>query len=190
MPKRRKLNNRTPESTRVLPKRFQTCPICSHAIPVSELYAHYKYERSLLSGPDLSNKRPAAVQALAKIVNHPQTAKRSEAGVLINRVRANRDARRNNHIADDETSIDECPICGLRLRGIGMSASEHVSSCLDAQQEESGTSGWDEYEIAGQRRTRVISLLPEGVRSIPGAVIRSDDEGGDEFIDVEGNTED
>ena len=160
---------------------------------MSELAAHYEYERNLLSNSQAVNKRPAAVQALAKIVDRPRFAKRTEASNLLSRVRTNRESRRNNRLADDEVqAIDECPICGLRLSGIGMTVNEHVSACLDMQVQEDRSSqqdGWDIYEVAGQTRVRAIGMLEGGVRSIPGAAVATSNEEVDVFVDVEGDAE-
>jgi E3 ubiquitin-protein ligase RNF220/Zinc finger, C3HC4 type (RING finger) len=186
MPKRRKLNNETSNIPRILPKRSHICPICSTSIPISDLQSHYTHERNLLSTPPQPTKRPAAVLALAKITDHPRSSKRTEATTLLNRIRANRDSRRTNQGSHDSRNIEECPICGLRLRGIGISVNEHVSSCLDLQGQEDS---WDVYQIAGQTRVRAIGLLEGGIRDIPGAVIHTDDEGVDVFVDVEGDTE-
>jgi len=193
MPKRRKLNTEG-ESLRILPKRSHICPICSSSIPVADLPAHYAHERSLLSTPQPTNKRPAAVLALAKIVDRPRLAKRSEVNSLLNRVRSNRDARRNNEqTTEEEGQIEECPVCGLCLAGTGTSVTEHVTSCIDsrlhdedAQQE----NGWDMYEVGGQTRVRAIDLLEGGIQSLPGATIHTDnDDGVEVYVDVEGDSE-
>jgi len=195
MPKRRKLNNNERiDSRRSHPKRSHVCPICSSSIPISELRIHYLHERNLLSASTQpTNKRPAAVVALSKIIDRPRVSKRTEASNLLSRVRTNRESRRNNRsIEDDGTNIEECPVCGLRLIGIGIPASEHVSSCLDAQMQEErqgSEDNWDIYEVAGQRRVRAIGLLEGGVQSIPDAIINRDEEGLDVFVDVEGDTE-
>lgn len=192
MPKRPRLDSDAAAPIRVLPKRSHVCPVCSNPVPIADLTAHYAYERRRLSGPSPTNKRPAAVVALAKITDHPRVAKRTEVSTLIARVRANRESRRNNHIDDiEEGQAEECPICGLRLIGIGTTASEHVSSCLDlqVQEEEREENSWNVYQVAGQTRVRAIGLLEGGVRSIPDAVIHTDDDGVDVIVDVEGDAD-
>jgi E3 ubiquitin-protein ligase RNF220 len=193
MSKRRKVAHEPLTPTRSLPKRYHVCPICSASIPTADIAAHYVHERNQLSACQPSIKRPAAVEALAKIVNRPRS-KRTEADLLLNRVRANREARRNSEIVglEDDQNIQECPLCGLRLIGIGMSASEHMQSCIDLQGElerEREEETWDRYEVAGQIRVRAIGLLEGGIRNIPNAVVHSDDDGPDCIVDVEGDSE-
>jgi hypothetical protein len=98
----------------------------------------------------------------------------------------------------DAGGVGECPICGLELRGIGVSVNEHVSSCLDSQtqeeedeeEEEEGGGNWDVYTFGGQTRVRAIGLLEGGVRSLPDAVVHIDDGNGvDVFVDIEGDTD-
>lgn len=194
MPKRRKLNSESSESpSRILPRRSYLCPICSISIPAPEVAAHYKYERNLFSTPQAANKRPAAVLALAKIVDRPRLPKRNEVNSLLYRVRANREARRKQERIEDEgREVRECPICGLSMAGIGMSVSEHVSSCLDMRiQEERREQGdWEVYEVAGQTRVRAMTLLEGGIQSLPNAAVNTDhDEEMEIFVDVEGDTE-
>src|SRR5271154_466115 len=169
MRKRRKLNDQASESLRILPKRSHTCPICSLSIPTTDLHPHYLHERNLLS-PPTSSKRPAAVLALAKITDRPRLPKRTEVSSLLHRVRANRDTRRNNCVPEGDVGVEECPVCGLRLGGIGMGMNEHVSSCLDLRVQEERREqedGWEVYEVGGQRRVRAIGLLEGGVQSLP-----------------------
>jgi hypothetical protein len=196
MPKRRWLDDgiEAKESVRVLPKRSHNCPICSMSFPISELQAHYSHERSLLSSPQQTNKRPAAVLALAKIVDRPRLPKRNEITNLLSRVRANRDSRRNNLVINEhEGEAEECPVCGLCLIGIGTSAEDHVSTCLDIWTQEERRSqdeGWDVYQVGGQTRVRAMGLLEGGVHVLPDAVIHTDiDDMMDVFVDVEGDTE-
>src|SRR5579862_3646862 len=194
MHKRRKLNPETIDPpSRILPRRSYFCPICSTSIPISDLVAHYKYERDLVATPTSANKRPAAVLALAKIVDRRRLPKRNEVTSLLSRVRGNRDARRKQErIEDDGREVQECPVCGLRMAGIGMSVSEHVSSCLDLRiQEERREDGdWEVYEVAGQTRGRAMGLLEGGVQSLPTAVVNRDqDEDVEVFVDVEGDAE-
>ena len=95
----------------------------------------------------------------------------------------------------DPGGVPECPICGLELRGIGVSVNEHVLSCLDSQtqeEEEEVEEGgnWDVYTFGGQTRVRAIGLLEGGVRSLPDAVVHTDDGNGvDVFVDIEGDTD-
>jgi hypothetical protein len=196
MPKRRRLNDATEEkeSVRVLPKRSHNCPICSMSFSISELQAHYSHERNLLSEPQPTNKRPAAVLALAKIVDRRRLPKRNEITNLLSRVRANRDSRRNNLATnDDEGEAEECPVCGLCLIGIGTSVEDHVSTCLDIRIQEERRNqdeGWDVYQVGGQTRVRAMGLLEGGVQSLPNAVIHTDvDDVMDVFVDVEGDAE-
>ena len=192
MGKRRKLNEELTESLRVLPKRSHICPVCSSSIPTPELQSHYLHERNLLSCPPTSSKRPAAVVALAKIVERPRAAKRTEVSSLLHRVRTNRETRRSNCVPDVDSEAEECPVCGLRLAGIGVDGNEHVSSCLDSRVQEERREqgdGWEVYEIGGQRRVRAIGLLEGGVQSLPDAVVNSEDDGVDVFVDVEGDAE-
>src|SRR5271170_2177534 len=166
MPKRRRLNSEASESVRLLPKRSHTCPICSSSIPISEIAAHYDHERKQLDQLQPTNKRPAAVLALAKIADRPRQAKRTEQSQLLSRVRANRESRRKNENVDSGR-VGECPVCGLELQGIGISADEHVSACLDerVQEERRREEGnWDVYQFGGQTRVRAIGLLEGGVR--------------------------
>src|SRR5271169_2131000 len=152
MSKRRKLNNDTPEPARVLPKRSHVCPVCSTSIPISDLPAHYEHERKLFqSAPRQppTTKRPAAVLALSKIIDHPRNAKRTEESIVLSRVRANRESRRKNQGLEN-TLVEDCPICGLELSGTGVSVNEHVSICLDNQREEEEGGNWDVYTFGGQ----------------------------------------
>jgi len=192
MRKRRKLNDDASESLRILPERSHACPICSLSIPTSDLQTHYLQERNLLSSPLTSTKRPAAVLALAKIIDRPRLPKRTEVSSLLHRVRANRETRRSNCVPEGVTAVEECPVCGLRLVGIGMGANEHVSSCLNLRLQEERweqEDGWEVYEVGGQRRVRAIGLLEGGVQSLPDATINADDDGMDVFVDVEGDAE-
>jgi len=78
------------------------------------------------------------------------------------------------------------------MAGIGMSVSEHVSSCLDLRmQEERGEQEeWEVYEVAGQRRVRAIGMLEGGVQSLPNAAVNTDrEEDVEVFVDVEGDAE-
>jgi hypothetical protein len=196
MPRHRRRDNHseTEEVTRILPKRSHICPICSISLPVTELAAHYSHERNLLSSPQPTNKRPAAVLALAKITDRPRLSKRNEVSSLLSRVRANRDSRRNNQVIDDhDGGAEECPVCGLCLMGTGISVEEHISACLDDRiqdEQQSQGDGWNVYEVGGQTRVRAMGLLEGGVQSIPNAVIHTDvDEEMDVFVDVEGDAE-
>ena len=191
MPKRRKLNSKTVNSLRVLPKRSHICPICSTSIPTSELAAHYTHERNLLSSPQQPAKRPAAVLALSKITDHPRYAKRTESSLLLSRVRTNREARRKNEVTEFHGQLEECPICGLELVGSGTSITEHVESCLDSQSEQQEEPSWDVYEFGGQTRVRAIGLLDGGVRSLPNVVVHTDNDndGVDVFVDVDGDAD-
>src|SRR5271154_4441684 len=170
MRKRRKLNDQASESLRILPKRSHTCPLCSLSIPTSDLHPHYLHERNLLSSPPPSSKRPAAVLALAKITDRPRLPKRTEVSSMLHRVRANRDTRRSNCVPEGDVRVEECPVCGLRLVGIGVGVNEHVSLCLDLRVQEERREqedGWEVYEVGGQRRVRAIGLLEGGVQSLP-----------------------
>jgi E3 ubiquitin-protein ligase RNF220/Zinc finger, C3HC4 type (RING finger) len=190
--KRRRLNTAT-KAHRSLSEPSQTCPICSFPVPLSQLHSHYLDERAKLDleqSTRQSTKRPAAVVALAKITDRPRISKRSEVSVVLSRVRTNYEARRKNEIPEVD-SIEQCPICGLELVGIGVAASEHVSSCLDAmtERDEEGD-GWNVYTFGGQTRVRAIDLLEGGVASLPGATIRAaDDEGVDVLVDIEGDAD-
>src|SRR5271169_4088072 len=191
MRKRRKLHERS-ESVRILPKRSHTCPICSLSIPTTDLHPHYLHERNLLSSPPPSSKRPAAVLALARITDRPRLPKRTEVSSLLHRVRANRDTRRSNCVPEGNVRVEECPVCGLRLEGIGVGVNEHVSLCLDLRVQEERREqedGWEAYEVGGQRRVRAIGLLEGGVQSLADATVNVEDDGVDVFVDVEGDAE-
>ena len=88
--------------------------------------------------------------------------------------------------------MQECPVCGLRLVGIGVGVNEHVSSCLDLrvqeEQRERGD-GWEVYEVGGQRRVRAMGLLEGGVQTLTDVAINADDDGVDVFVDIEGDAE-
>jgi len=87
---------------------------------------------------------------------------------------------------------EECPVCGLRLVGIGVGVNEHVSLCLDLQVQEERREqedGWEVYEVGGQRRVRAIGLLEGGVQSLTDAPVNVEDDAVDVFVDVEGDAE-
>lgn len=111
---------------------------------------------------------------------------------LLHRVRANREARWSNCVPDGDAEVEDCPVCGLRLVGIGVGVNEHVSSCLDARVQEERREqedGWDVYEVGGQQRVRAIGLLEGGVQTLSNVTITGEDDGVDVFVDVEGDAE-
>jgi hypothetical protein len=175
------------ESSRILPKRSHTCPICTTAISISDLPVHYAHERKQLTSTPSTTKRPAAVVALAKMTDRRRLAKRTETSSLLQRVRANRDARRRDCVPEGEGGgVEECPICGLRLAGVGVGVNEHVSSCLDRRVEEERTEEGDEWgvhEVHGRTRRQVRELLEERENAY------ADDGGMDVFVDVEGDVD-
>ena len=193
--KRRRLDSQSKEASRSLPESSHTCPLCSSTIPISKLHSHYLNERNKLDqekDPGQSTKRPAAVVALAKITDRPRVSKRSEVNIVLSRVRANYESRRKNYVPDvDAESIEECPICGLGLVGIGVTVYEHVSNCLDALNETGeADNNWNVYSFGGQTRVRAIDLLEGGVQSLPGATVHAhNDEGVDIIVDIEGDSD-
>jgi hypothetical protein len=76
--------------------------------------------------------------------------------------------------------------------GIGISPTEHVSSCLDSrlQEERREQEEWEVYEVGGQRRVRTIDMLEGGVQTLPNAAVNTDGEANlDTIVDVEGDAE-
>ena len=193
--KRRRLDSWSKEASRSLPEPSHTCPLCCSTVPISQLRSHYLNERNILDVEEHaghSTKRPAAVLALAKITDRPRVSKRSEVNIVLSRVRANYESRRKNDVPDvDAESIEECPVCGLGLVGIGITVNEHVSNCLDAQIETGETdNNWNVYSLGGQTRVRAIDLLEGGVQSLPGATVHAhNDEGVDVIVDIEGDAD-
>lgn len=199
MSKRRKPNTSPSEPTRTLPRRSHTCPICQTSIPLSDLPSHYTHERNLLlSTPQQSTsnkpaKRPAAVLALSKIIDHRRNVKRTEESIVLASVRANREARRKGLVMVVERG-EECPVCGVEVRGNRRVFNEHVTACVDAQNledEEEEGDNWDVYTFGGQTRVRAMGLLEGGVTSLPDPITHTnnDNDGVDVFVDIEGDTD-
>ena len=193
--KRRRPDSASKEASRSLSEPSHTCPLCSSTVPISQLRSHYLNERIRLDAEKhagQSTKRPAAVLALAKITDRPRVSKRSEVNIVLSRVRANYESRRKNEVPDvDAESIEECPVCGLGLVGIGITVNEHISNCLDAHNETGeADNNWNVYSFGGQTRIRAIDLLEGGVQSLPAATVHPhNDEGVDVIVDIEGDAD-
>jgi hypothetical protein len=130
--------------------------------------------------------------ALAKITDHPRISKRSEVNIVLSRARANHEARRKNETPVIDTErVEQCPICGIDLTGLGVTVNQHVSSCLDVlnEREEDGNN-WNVYSFGGQTRVRAIDLLEGGVQSLSSATVHThNDEGVDVIVDIEGDSD-
>jgi hypothetical protein len=147
------------------------------------LPSHYATERNRFLTHSQPTKRPAAIIALAKIVDRPRLPKRSEITTLLSRIRTNRELRRSKQPVQGEART--CPICGIELMDDG---NDHVLSCLDSRiQEERDEDQLQIYSIGGQTRVRTIGLLEGSVESVPGERVIED--GVDVFVDVEGDVD-